>query len=192
MNELRGAHARALALAGGAVAAVKTEQLDLPTPCAGWTLRALLEHVIGQNHGFAEAARGRGADLAAWADRPFGTQPAAAFRRSAEELTEAFADAEAPFHLAEIRDDGFPARQAIGFHLLDTLIHGWDIAVSIGEPFSCPESDARLLLAIAEKVPVNRPPGAPFAPVLPHAGENGPFDRALTLLGRDPNWGRTH
>jgi len=190
VTPLLAAHRRALALAGAAVAAIPPDTLDLETPCAGWTLDQLLAHMVGQNHGFAAAARGDGADLARWTDRPVGDDPAGAFARSAAEVAEAFAAADAPFDLPELRTRPVPAQRAIGFHLLDTLVHGWDVAVAVGIPYGCPPEDAQLLLGIARRVPGVRPPGSPFRPGLTPVGgvSRPPFDQALALLGRDPDW----
>ncbi|WP_327068180.1 TIGR03086 family metal-binding protein [Kitasatospora sp. NBC_01250] len=193
-------HAEALALIAPLVAGIRVDRLDLPTPCAGWPLRRLLAHLIGQQYGFAAAARGDGADLAVWADRPVAAGPGAAlsvlagFADSATELVGAFAAAEARgalFALPQVLPGhGFPAAQAIGFHLLDTLVHGWDLAATLGVPFDCPPELAELTLRIAEQVPSDagsRGPGHAFAPVRP-GGAGAPFDGALLLLGRDPHW----
>lgn len=131
-------HTRALELAASVVDAVQPEQLVLATPCAGWPLRRLLEHEVGQHRGFAAAALGAGADRAHWRDVPVHGDPAGAFRRSAERLTAAFATADAAAEpalltLPEIGDGGpFPLDRAIGFHLLDTLVHAWDVAAALG------------------------------------------------------------
>ncbi|WP_329566273.1 TIGR03086 family metal-binding protein [Kitasatospora sp. NBC_01266] len=200
------AHARALALAAPVVAAIRPEHLARPTPCAGWTLRRLLAHVIGQQYGFAAAARGRGGDPAVWADHPLAAGPdaalgaLAAFTGSGRELTEAFAAAEATGATVELPEilpgHAFPATQAIGFHLLDTLVHAWDLAVTIEVPLEIPPDLAGLLLRIAELVPADpaaRAPGRAFAAVLPGAtgaggAGAGAVERALLLLGRDPHW----
>ena len=62
-------HHRALDLAAELVATVRPADLGRPTPCAGWDLGALLAHMTGQNHGFADALRG-GTDVAAYAPVP--------------------------------------------------------------------------------------------------------------------------
>ncbi|WP_033217867.1 TIGR03086 family metal-binding protein [Kitasatospora phosalacinea] len=196
--DIRALDARALKAARSYVDRVDAAALDRPTPCGAWTLGRLLAHMTGQNHGFAAAARGGGRELAEWADRPLGADPAGAFAASAAEVAAAFAEEGVPergFWLPEIRDGGpFPARQAIGFHFLDYLVHGWDVAVSIGLR---PAFDADLVAAalpIAALVPAGPArdqPGAAFGPVLgAAAGDDGadPFDRVLRLLGRDPNW----
>ncbi|MDH6112094.1 uncharacterized protein (TIGR03086 family) [Kitasatospora sp. MAP12-15] len=190
---IRTAHLRALALAQSVLDQVRPEQLDQPTPCADWTLRRLLAHVIGQNHGFAQAALGHGADLAVWADREVGEDPAGDFAASADALAAAFAHAVEhgeSLQLPEILvGHAFPAEQAIGFQFVDTLIHAWDVAVAVGAPLSCPDDLAELLLRISRQVPVtpeSRRPGQAFAPVVDTARASA-FDRALALLGRDPD-----
>ncbi|WP_035799070.1 TIGR03086 family metal-binding protein [Kitasatospora mediocidica] len=193
---IRTAHLRALALVQPVLDAVRPEHLDLPTPCAQWTLRRLLAHMLGQNHGFAQAALGRGADPAVWVDLEVGDdQVGPAFAASADELGAAFGkavEAGDTLLIPEILPGhAFPAEQAIGFHLVDTLIHGWDVAATVGAPLDCPDDLAALLLGITRQVPTTaeaRAPGRAFAPVVEPAGEPTVFDRALGLLGRDPAW----
>ncbi|MFH8379855.1 TIGR03086 family metal-binding protein [Kitasatospora sp. NPDC018058] len=193
-------HAQAMELAVEVVDTVRPDQLDLPTPCAGWTLRRLLEHCVGQHQGFAAAARGAGPDLALFADAPVDADPAGVFRRTGADLTAAFREAAAAdraLWLPEIRDGGpFPLAQAVGFHLLDTLVHGWDVAAALGTAgalVAAVERDDALadaLSAVTEAVPNTpeaRAPGRAFRPGLEPGGA-GRFDRALALLGRDPAW----
>jgi uncharacterized protein (TIGR03086 family) len=189
-------HSRALALLSPLVAAVQPEDLDRPTPCAEWNVRRLLEHTIGQQDGFAEAASGRGDAPGAFDDRPLppGTDLSAAHLHSAKALTEAFTEAEAEGRTLALPEllpgHAFPATQAIGFHLLDTVVHGWDLAAALGRPFECPAELLGPVVQITELVPADesfRGPGRAFGPVLPGAPE-GSFDRVLLLLGRDPAW----
>ncbi|MEU9043120.1 MULTISPECIES: TIGR03086 family metal-binding protein [unclassified Kitasatospora] len=194
-------HAQSMELAADVVDAVRPEHLDLPTPCADWTLRQLLEHCVGQHQGFAAAARGAGPDLALFADAPLGADPAGAFRRTGLDLGAAFREAAAAdraLWLPEIRDGGpFPLAQAVGFHLLDTLVHGWDVAAALGTGaglVAAVDGDEALiaaLLAVTEAVPDTpeaRAPGRAFRPGLRPGTGPGRFERALALLGRDPAW----
>ncbi|SEM26556.1 TIGR03086 family metal-binding protein [Streptacidiphilus jiangxiensis] len=189
-------HSRALALMTPLVSSVRPEDLTRRTPCAAWDVHRLLSHVIGQQDGFAESAYGRGDVPGVFDDRPLppGTDLSAAFLHSAKGLTEAFTEAEATGRTLAIPEilpgHGFPAAQAIGFHLLDTVVHAWDLAAALGQPFDCPEELLPTVVQVAEFVPTDpayRGPGRAFAPVLPGAPEGG-LDRALRLLGRDPDW----
>src|SRR2546430_5013197 len=74
---------RTLVATGDIVAALRAGDLDRPTPCAGWTVRDLLAHMIGQHYGFAAAASGEPTELADWRPRPVGDDPAGGYDESA-------------------------------------------------------------------------------------------------------------
>ncbi|MFJ8473950.1 TIGR03086 family metal-binding protein [Kitasatospora sp. NPDC094011] len=194
-------HAQAMDLAVDVVDRVRPEQLDRPSPCADWTLGRLLEHCVGQHQGFAAAARGAGPDLALFADAELDADPAADFRRTGADLVAAFragAADERALWLPEIRDGGpFPFRMAVGFHLVDTLVHAWDVAAALGDADALvaavdrDDALADALLTVTEAVPDTpeaRAPGRAFRPGLQPADGAGRFARALALLGRDPAW----
>ncbi|MEV4702338.1 TIGR03086 family metal-binding protein [Actinoplanes sp. NPDC049316] len=171
------------------VAGVSREDLSRPTPCAGWDLAALLAHMTVQHRGFAAAAAGRGADPALWVPAPLAADFAAGYAAAAEEVIAAFAAPDVPgrgFDLPEFGTRPIPGHLAIGFHLVDYLVHGWDVATALGVAY---EPDGELVTAalpIVEAVPDDErrlQPGAPFAPALPDPG-TGPFGRLLALLGR--------
>ncbi|MFD7864646.1 TIGR03086 family metal-binding protein [Streptomyces sp. NPDC059783] len=195
MTDIRELDARALKITESLVDQVNAGMLDRPTPCGEWTLRQLLAHMTGQNFGFAAAARGETRDRGVWADRPVDDDPAGTFAASAAEVTVAFAEEgvlERSFWLPEIRGGQmFPARQAIGFHFLDYVVHGWDVAASIGVRA---EFDAELLdavLPIAEQVPAGdarEREDAQFGPVREAGDTTDRLGRILTLLGRSPGW----
>ena len=49
---------RALDQAGDALAAVHADDLDRPTPCHGWTVRELADHLAAAPEHFLQQARG--------------------------------------------------------------------------------------------------------------------------------------
>jgi uncharacterized protein (TIGR03086 family) len=188
---------RAVAASVDIVGAVDAGSLHLPTPCEGWTLGRLLGHMAGQHHGFAAAARGEGADLSVWADRPVGDDPAGDYAKAADEVVTAFAEEgvlERRFRLPEVHPQAaFPAATAIGFHLLDYVVHGWDVARALG---TVPRFDPDLIeaaLAVAARVPdgpTRLEPGAAFRPAVPVPNGTSRLDLLLSSLGRSPLWPR--
>ena len=72
------------------------------------------------------------------------------------------------FALPEIRDGGtFPAPLAISFHLVDNVVHAWDLAVAIGAPLELDADVLAAALRVAERVPNGAErlvAGAAFAP----------------------------
>ena len=177
-----------------------TEQdLARPTPCADWTLHGLLRHMIAQHHGFA-AAVGGDADLARWQLEPLGEDPAAAYRAAADQVLAAFAAdgvLDRDFPLPEIaRGLMFPARQAISFHLVDYVVHSWDVARTLGLPADLDPALLETALRVAQVVPggaARLEPGAAFGPMIDYSGRPGDggardLDQIVALLGRSPCW----
>ncbi len=172
---------------------------DRPTPCAGWDLRALLEHMTGQDHGFAAAVRaariGGEVDVSAFAPRPLGPSPAATVATGLDDVVAAFADgAESPVLLPEF-GARLPLSIVTGMHLVDTLVHGWDVAAALGVQAGYGAGlDTEVVaaaLVMAEQVPddaAREAPGAPFGHALTAPADVDPWTRTLTLLGRDPAW----
>ncbi|MGW1739349.1 TIGR03086 family metal-binding protein [Nocardia sp. NPDC001965] len=174
---------------------VTPERLTLPTPCAGWPVGSLLAHMAAQHRGFAAAARGEGADLERWRERPPGPHTPAEYVDSAKEVLRAFAEpdiAERTFALPEFGPEvTVPGHQALGFHLVDYVVHGWDLARALGVGYELDPDAADPVLRIAEAVPdgpEREQPGAAFAHALPDRDPGVPLDRILRLLGRSPAW----
>ena len=65
-GDIRPHHRSAVLQSIDVVNTVTPADLDRSTPCAGWTLATLLDHMTVQHRGFAAAARGKGADAAIW------------------------------------------------------------------------------------------------------------------------------
>jgi uncharacterized protein (TIGR03086 family) len=85
----------------------------------------------------------------------------------------------------------FPAPQAISFHFIDYVVHGWDVARSLGQAYELDPDLVEAALPVAEAVPEGERrlrPGAAFRPGLPEPGGAGPMGRILAMLGRDPAW----
>ncbi|MDT7569226.1 MAG: hypothetical protein QOG76_7850 [Pseudonocardiales bacterium] len=193
-------HRRVLELATGMVDRVGPADATRPTPCPPWDLSALLGHMIGQNHGFAAAleistgiSTEADVSVSAFAPRPPGADLVSEWKASTDRLTAAFdgADLARPVLLPEISEQfRFPAAMVIGFHLLDTVVHGWDVATALGLDYRPDDELVASTLRIAEQVPdgpVREQPGASFAPALPVPDGTDPWHRALALLGRPPH-----
>jgi uncharacterized protein (TIGR03086 family) len=116
------------------------------------------------------------------------------YASACSELLAAFAaidDPSAPVHLPEIRDEPVPARLAIGFQLVDNVVHAWDVAVSLGRRPELDDDVVAAGLVVARQVPdgtERERPGAAFGHGLPVGAGTSALDETLLLLGRDPAW----
>jgi uncharacterized protein (TIGR03086 family) len=193
MQNIRDLHSRSFDAIRPIIARIQPADLDRPTPCAGWDLRALLAHMIGQDNGFAAAVL---ADVSVDAFAP--REPSiAAHEAGAAVVVAAFASADParPVLMPEFDGQRFPLHLVINFHLLDTLVHGWDVASSLGIEVDYDDDLLAAVQAIAEQVPdgpERTAPGAAFAPIPPIVAESADWARTLALLGRDPHWTGRH
>jgi uncharacterized protein (TIGR03086 family) len=193
LADLLALHRTAVLSSVDVVNTVGVDDLTRETPCAGWDLGELLAHMTVQHRGFAAAARGKGDDPQIWnADtvrEGVLADPAGAYAAAANDVLDAFANATGTFTLPELGAN-FPAEAAVGFHFVDYVVHGWDVAVSMGQPYRLPAAVIETALPVAQIVPdgeFRTMPNAPFAPAQNGAAAND-FDRLLLHLGRIPGW----
>ncbi|MCX5384251.1 TIGR03086 family protein [Streptomyces sp. NBC_00083] len=158
-------------------------------------IRARPSGTTAQHRRIAAAAAGRGERPEPWRAVPAGADAVARHLAACALVVDAFAavdSAERSFALPEFgAGAAFPAGRAIGFHLVDYVVHGWNVARSLGLPCA-PDAgllEAALPLALAVPDGGRRlEPGAPFRPALTPHGAAHPLDRILTALGRSPQW----
>jgi len=135
MADIAAHHRQALDATRRVVAGIGPDQWTQPTPCEGWDVRTLLNHVVSGNLWVAELATGRTiADVGSKLDGDqLGAAPLDAYEESAEAAAAAF---EAPGALdapCAVSYGPVPGSVYAGHRFLDVLIHGWDLAVATGQ-----------------------------------------------------------
>ena len=173
------------------VAAVRDDQLDAPTPCADFTVAALLDHV----HGLALGLR-LSAEKTPDEDPPYPSAEAlpADWRsrvpRELDELVAAWRRPEAQEGTTRAGLAELPAPVMYVVALNEVLVHGWDLAAAIGEPYAVDPAAAQRCLEhaawFAEALPEGR--NAIYGPVVDVPADTSVLDRLLGLTGREPSW----
>jgi uncharacterized protein (TIGR03086 family) len=197
-SDFRPLHRAAVLKTVDVVDTVTPRDLDRPTPCAGWNLADLLTHMTAQHRGFAAAARGFGAAQDAW--RPEAVRadivadPGATHAAAARDALAAFAAAgasEATFALPDFGPGAtFPGAVAMDFHFIDYVVHGWDVAATLGVEYRLPAEVVTAAMPLALFVPdgdYRTNAGAPFGPAVEADGADD-LARILAHLGRRPDW----
>jgi uncharacterized protein (TIGR03086 family) len=167
--------------AQGVIAGVRADQLDDKTPCAEWTVRELLEHMIGVVAGMGAATRGEPRTSFA-----LGGDPAAQF---AEASAGTLAAWRAPGVLDRIIDGGpapMPGRVLAGINLLDTATHTWDVAVATGQPSALPDAVAAAALEASRMIIRPEIRAGRFAPEIAAPAGATTTDQLVAFLGRTP------
>ncbi|CAL9656058.1 putative protein [Actinosynnema sp. ALI-1.44] len=165
---------------------LEPRHFDLPTPCAGWTVRDLLRHQVDSTLKFDAAAR------EAHPAPPAGDDLVEAYLAAGDRVTEAFRAA--GFLDKPSVFPGFgpqPGRSLVAGHFVDNLVHAWDLAKAVGFDPTLDEGMASAAFRMASRYPSTpdvRGPGAAFGlPV--DVPEDAPLtDRLVGLLGREPDW----
>jgi uncharacterized protein (TIGR03086 family) len=189
MTDPREFHHRAMAQTEAIVAAVRPDQLTLPTPCSEYDVRALLSHIVGGLNRIATV--GEGGDGLAVVPRVDGVPDdgwPAVYAAARARTTAAWADDAMLDALVEVPWGKVPGRIALSGYVQEILTHGWDLARATGQPAELDPELASWVLAVAQRILPPEPRGGeiPFGPVLPAPAGAGPYAQLAAWLGRQP------
>jgi uncharacterized protein (TIGR03086 family) len=176
--------------AARAVAAVSAGQWSLPTPCTDWTVRQLVNHVVGGNRLTTRVLRGEQLPPLDQLGRrghedQLGDDPAAAFHSSGDELLAALRVPGVLERPHALPVGTLPGPAVVHLRTVETLVHGWDLVRATGQqsPFADELAAGELTFStdLLARLPADRQPFAPSSPV----GDDAPaIDRLAALLGR--------
>ncbi len=161
-----------------------------PTPCTDWNVRALVNHVVGEDRWtkplvdgstIAEVGDAFDGDL-------LGDDPKILAAAAADEAITAVAErlpAGGKVHLSYGEED---IEEYISQHVADHLSHAWDLAVATGQKRDLdPELVAEVAAWFRNREDIYRSSGAIAA--RPESSSDGdPQSDLLIAFGRDPNW----
>jgi len=173
---------RALAAVGELISNIHPEQWSASTPCADWTVRQIVNHLIGMNRVFA----------AILADEP---PPSRVDRISDDELDRAYAESAAAlvaaFDQPGVLDRSYhgplgaaSGRDRLQIRLYDVLAHGWDLAHATAQPARFPEDVAEQSLSFARGQVSDEARHGRFGPAQIVADDASAMDRLAAFLGR--------
>jgi len=169
------------------IAALRPEELALPTPNEGWDVRAMLNHMIVVNKNFAFAVTGDGTRPAAGADH-VGSDPTGSYRASVASALAAWRRPGALEGTVAMASGETPAHLACGAHFVDALQHVWDLSRATGRPYPFYPAlcEAAFEVSRIRVTPDRRGPGKPYGPEVACAADAPIQDRLAAFLGRQP------
>jgi uncharacterized protein (TIGR03086 family) len=182
-------------LAAAAVATVPAGYWSAPTPCPDYDLRTLVDHlawgaVLSQGSATRTPFEH---DWSSGQPAPFldGKAPedwADALAPELDAAADAWADPAAWEGDTVMGSAPMPASVVGPMMLAEFVLHGWDVARSVGAPYEvAPDLGEAVLAAVQPLAGMGRD-GGWYGPEVPVAADAPAFDRALGLTGRDPSW----
>ena len=173
---------RCVVVVDDVIDAIKPEQYSDQSPCAEWTVRDVLNHVITGNLMFHARITG---ELAP--DRTVdhtGADPLAAWRASAAKLREAFGREGVLDKVFESPFGPRPGAFLLTMRVNDSLIHAWDLAKATGQSTDLDPELAQACLSLITQMPIPRTPGSMFAPQQQAPDGATVADRLAAFTGR--------
>jgi uncharacterized protein (TIGR03086 family) len=182
--------ATALDRTGDLLAGLRADDWSSPTPCTGWTVRDLVNHLVGGNRLFTDALRGEPLPPRELLGRragedQLGSDPVGTYRTGAGALLAAVRAPGALDGVLALPAGDLPGPAAVHLRTVELLVHGWDLATATGRPAPFPDELAAAELGFSRdllaRMPVER---RPFAPSEPVPDDAPALDRLAALLGR--------
>lgn len=178
---------RAIGYTLGAIQPVSPAQHSNPTPCTGWNLRMLLEHlndsldvlqeIIDTQHIDSPASHGNG---------PM-TDPVVRFRRRATQLLGSWSASAYRDRMTDVACLPLPNEIVAYTGALEIAVHGWDISQACGHHRPIPTALAADMLQIAPILVTEATRRPLFAAPAPVPERADPSDRLVAFLGRRPD-----
>ncbi|HZN14938.1 MAG TPA: TIGR03086 family metal-binding protein [Acidimicrobiales bacterium] len=165
-------------LLGTVVAGIGPDQLDAPTPCAEYTVRGVLEHMLTGATAFAAAYRGETPAEPDLGDVLAGFGPT---------LTDLAAAMNAPGALDQTIAAPFgqvPGETFARFVILDGLVHGWDLATATNQPYTPPDALVNAADAFARQAIDPLRDGQTFGDAVEPRPDASPIERLAAYTGR--------
>jgi uncharacterized protein (TIGR03086 family) len=179
---------RAFASTGGILANVSADDLDLPTPCASWAVRDLVNHIVGGTTYFSVTAETGAAPAVSDADHAAGDFKAE-FEEGAARAVKAFSAPGAMEKPMKLPFAVLPGSIFVMIAATDTFTHGWDLAKATGQPTDLDPVIAAQLFEAAQIIPDEMRGGdgqAPFGPEVEVPDSASAADKLAGFMGRQP------
>lgn len=186
--QLRDAMASTMAGFAAQVAALEPQHWDRATPCTGWSVFDVVDHVVAGERFTAMTLNG--AALAEASRAQVGIDPqnpdvVAQVNEAAATVLVAFGGS--LDRIVQHRVGPVSARRVLGFRIIDQLGHTWDVATAIGRPVALDPAalTVGLEVARAERTTLDQSPNFVTLPEDP-AAMSDPQTTFLRAIGRTP------
>jgi uncharacterized protein (TIGR03086 family) len=167
------------------ISSVQPDQWDNSTPCATWSVRDVVNHLVGGGTMFAASFRGEavGGGEAGMPDM-LGEDATAAWDRVVADFEAAVSAPGAMDREVVLPFATLPAQVALDIASFDLLVHAWDLAQATGQSFEPPDDVVAGGRQVAEAILDGLRDGDTFAAATDAPAGASPMDQLAAFCGR--------
>ena len=164
------------------------DDLALPTPCAGYDVRGLLNHLLYWGPWLVAAGRREEPPSPGGAGTPVGDDWRAVLEKQTSTLVDVFGTASAWTGMTALGTASMPASVVGDMVLGEFVLHGWDLARASGQELRCSAEAALAVYESAVAMGEQARSMGVYGPVVEVRADASPLELALGASGRDPGW----
>ena len=157
------------------------------TPCSDWDVKAVVNHIVYENVWMVALFNGR--TIAEVGDEfegdLVGDDPAAVYQRTANEVKAILAQPDAMTRTCQISSGPVSGAEYSKQLFLDTLIHGWDVAVGSKQDATLDDYLVEMCTPLGQTIADDEGYRGAFAAATTGESSPNPQTKLLALLGRD-------
>jgi uncharacterized protein (TIGR03086 family) len=168
------------------IGGVRADQWDNSTPCAKWSVRDVVNHLVGGGTVFAASFRGETIEVGE-SGMPdlLGDDPTAAWDKVIADFESAVNAPGAMDREVALPFATLPAQVALDIATFDLLVHAWDLARATGQSFEPPDDVVAAGRKVADTIVDGLRDGNTFsAPADAPAGAR-PIEQLAAFCGRN-------
>ena len=173
------------------VKGIRRKDLSAPTPCTEWTVKQLLNHLVGTlwlADGLFNDRKPRYAVAPGALPKSdlVGDDPTKAYARASRAALDAAATEGTIERLHATPLGDMPGVALAGFTTLDVLVHGWDLARATGQDEELDDDIVAFVTAFAKQAITDQTRGPTIGPAVRAPKGATPTQKLVAYLGRRP------
>ena len=169
------------------VSNVPADAWENDTPCSDWDVKAVVNHIVYENVWMVALFSGRTiSEVGDEFEGDFvGNDPAGVYTRTANEVKAILSEPDAMSRTCQISSGPVTGADYAKELFLDTLIHGWDIAVGSKQDATLDDYLIKMCMPLGQAIADSDGYGSGFKSAISGATSANPQTQLLALLGRD-------
>ncbi len=169
------------------VNAVGDHQWSNETPCAEWDVAYVVNHLVYENRWAVDLLNGKTIEQVGEAHEGdlVGSDPRAVYESSANDVKKVLVEPGVMDRTCHISSGPTSAAEYSGQLFLDTLVHGWDIAIGSGQDAGLDGELVTACIPLARMVRQLEDASNIFAAAIETKQDASPQTSLLALLGRN-------